>query len=264
MSDALSLLGAHPVSMPISELHSALDKKVIDGMLSPTTGIHDFKLYDQIRHTTRLNLFNSLLMVVMNRERFAALPAEAKKALEEASGKELGLRASGIYDRLDAEVMARLRAAGKVSLDTLARGGRRRKFQAPAALPGERLVARLTAKYAPGGGDRPRLPRPSRATPRMSGDSARGITGGLAWLAEALSRCGPVLLLAAILMGCDRGADVLLRKLWGDRGAGEDGSSRSFSWLGPSFAPLPRRNKRAATSVSTGFALSALPRAPGS
>ena len=68
INDALGLLGAHPVSMPISELHSALDKRVIDGMLSPTTAIHDFKLYDQIRYGTRINMFSSLLMVVMNVE----------------------------------------------------------------------------------------------------------------------------------------------------------------------------------------------------
>lgn len=119
MSDALGLLGAHPVSMPISELHSALDKKVIDGMLSPTTAIHDFKLYDQIRYTTRINMFNSLLMVVMNRERFASLPDYARKALDEASGRNWGLRASGIYDRLDAEIMSKIRASGKVPLETL-------------------------------------------------------------------------------------------------------------------------------------------------
>jgi TRAP-type transport system periplasmic protein len=117
MSDALGLLGAHPVSMPISELHSALDKRVIDGMLSPTTAIHDFKLYDQIRYGTRINMFSSLLMVVMNKERFASLPDFARKALDEASGKNWGLRAAEIYDRLDAETMAQLRASGRVRLD---------------------------------------------------------------------------------------------------------------------------------------------------
>ena len=33
MSQTLKLLGANPVSMPLSELHAALDKKVIDGTL---------------------------------------------------------------------------------------------------------------------------------------------------------------------------------------------------------------------------------------
>jgi TRAP-type C4-dicarboxylate transport system substrate-binding protein len=119
MSTALGLLGAHPVSMPISELHSALDKRVIDGMLSPTSAIHDFKLYDQIRYGTRINMFSSLLMVVMNRERFASLPDFARKSLEEAAGKSWGLRASGIYDRLDADVMAKLKASGRVLLETI-------------------------------------------------------------------------------------------------------------------------------------------------
>ena len=117
MSDALGLLGAHPVSMPISELHSALDKRVIDGMLSPTTAIEDFKLYDQIRYGTRINMFSSLLMVVMNKERFASLPDFARKALDEASGKNWGLRAAGIYDRLDSDVMAKLKTSGRIRLD---------------------------------------------------------------------------------------------------------------------------------------------------
>jgi TRAP-type C4-dicarboxylate transport system substrate-binding protein len=126
MSDALGLLGAHPVSMPISELHSALDKRVIDGMLSPTTAIQDFKLYDQIRYGTRINMFSSLLMVVMNKERFASLPDFARKALDEASGKSWGLRAAGIYDRLDAEVTAKLKTSGRVLLETISSAERQR------------------------------------------------------------------------------------------------------------------------------------------
>jgi TRAP-type C4-dicarboxylate transport system substrate-binding protein len=86
-------------------------------MLSPTTGIHDFKLYDQIRYGTRINIFSSLLMVVMNKERFASLPDFARKALDEASGKNWGLRAAGIYDRLDADITAKMKTSGRVRLD---------------------------------------------------------------------------------------------------------------------------------------------------
>jgi len=148
MSETLRLLGSHPVSMPISELHSALDKKVVDGVLSPTTGIQDFKLDDLIRHTTRLNLFNSLLMVVMNKERFASLPEQDRKVLEEASGRHWGLRASGIYDRLDGEVMANIKASGKVSLDTLA-PGEKEKFQALLSPLENDWVSRQTAQRLP-------------------------------------------------------------------------------------------------------------------
>jgi TRAP-type transport system periplasmic protein len=126
MSDALGLLGAHPVSMPISDLHSALDKRVIDGMLSPTTAIHDFKLYDQIRYGTRINMFSSLLMVVMNKEKYTSLPDFARKALDEASGKSWGLRASEIYDRLDSDIMAKLKASGRVPFETISPSERQR------------------------------------------------------------------------------------------------------------------------------------------
>jgi TRAP-type C4-dicarboxylate transport system substrate-binding protein len=126
MSDALLLLGAHPVSMPISDLHGALDKRVIDGMLSPTTAIHDFKLYDQIRYGTRINLFSSLLMIVMNREKYVSLPDFARKALDDASGRNWGLRASEIYDRLDSDIVAQLKASGRVTFETISLTERQR------------------------------------------------------------------------------------------------------------------------------------------
>jgi len=37
----------------------------------------------------------------------------------EAAGKNWGLRAAGIYDRLDADIMAKLKTSGRVRLDEL-------------------------------------------------------------------------------------------------------------------------------------------------
>jgi TRAP-type transport system periplasmic protein len=148
MSEALGLLGAHPVSMPISDLHSALDKRVIDGMLSPTTAIHDFKLYDQIRYGTRINMFSSLLMVVMNKERYASLPDYARKALDGASGKDWGLRASGIYDHLDYDIMAKLKASGRVPFETISPSERQRFLERLKPMEAD-WVTRQTGRQLP-------------------------------------------------------------------------------------------------------------------
>ncbi len=62
----------------------------------------------------------------MNKERFASLPDFARKALDEASGKNWGLRAAGIYDRLDDDIMAKLKASGRVLLETISTVERQR------------------------------------------------------------------------------------------------------------------------------------------
>ena len=116
MSKALKLLGANPVGMPLSELHMALDKKVIDGMLAPTSAIYDFKITDLIKHSTRLNIYTAPKVVVMNKEKFNSLPDYAKKAIEKASGKAWGLRAAKIYDTLDADTVKKVNLPGAMQI----------------------------------------------------------------------------------------------------------------------------------------------------
>ncbi|MFH0845515.1 MAG: TRAP transporter substrate-binding protein, partial [Pseudomonadota bacterium] len=86
MTEALKLLGASPVGMPISELYMALEKKVIDGMLTPFSAVTDFKLFDLIKYITEVNMYTTFMAVVMNKEKFSSLPDFAKKAIDEASG----------------------------------------------------------------------------------------------------------------------------------------------------------------------------------
>jgi TRAP-type C4-dicarboxylate transport system substrate-binding protein len=119
MSQTLKLLGANPVGMPLSELHTALGKKIVDGTLAPTSAIYDFKLENLIRHSTRLNVYTAPMVVVMNREKFNSLPENVRKAIEQASGKEWGIRAAKLYDDLDADTVKKMKASGKINIYTL-------------------------------------------------------------------------------------------------------------------------------------------------
>jgi TRAP-type transport system periplasmic protein len=116
MSQTLKLLGANPVGMPLSELHAALDKKVIDGTLAPTSAVYDFKLTDLIRHSTRLNVYTAPMVVLMNKAKYNSLPEYARKAIDKASGKDWGLRAARIYDKLDADTVQKMKASGKLAI----------------------------------------------------------------------------------------------------------------------------------------------------
>jgi len=101
MTKALKLLGANPVGMPISKLQMSLQKKVIDGMLTPWSAIEDFKFWDLIKHLTELDMYLSPMTVVMNKKKWDSLPDSAKRAMDQASGKQWGLHAAQVYDNHD-------------------------------------------------------------------------------------------------------------------------------------------------------------------
>jgi TRAP-type C4-dicarboxylate transport system substrate-binding protein len=125
MSRAFTLWGANPVSMPLPELHGALEKNILDGMLTPASAITDFKLTEIIRHVTKADVYISVMAVIMNKEKFNALPDYAKTALEEAGGKPWGLASAQAYDDHDADTLRKLAAAGKVKVYPLPAGEKR-------------------------------------------------------------------------------------------------------------------------------------------
>lgn len=116
MSDALKLLGANPVGLPITEMHMALAKRIIDGALTPNTVVADFKLHDQIRHITQADMYLSVMAVVMNKKRYEALPSFAREAIDTAGGKQWGLHAAKVYDDYARETVAAMRASGRVTI----------------------------------------------------------------------------------------------------------------------------------------------------
>ena len=116
MTEAFKLLGASPVGMPISELHMALEKKVIDGMLTPFSAVTDFKMFDLIKYITEVNMYTTLMVVVMNKEKFGSLPDFAKKAMDEASGRQAGLHAAEAYDDHDNGTVKEIKKLGKIEI----------------------------------------------------------------------------------------------------------------------------------------------------
>ena len=116
MSKALKKLGATPVGMPIPKLHMSLEKKVIDGMMIPYSAVKDFRLFDLLKHITFLNMYVSPMAVVMNKGKFNSLPDFAKKAIDQASGKQWGLHAAQVYDDHDGNTLKEIKKQGKIEV----------------------------------------------------------------------------------------------------------------------------------------------------
>ena len=116
MSKALKMLGANPVGMPISKLTMSLQKKVIDGMLTPYSAVQDFRLFDLVTNITELNMYVTPMAVVMNPSKYNALPDFAKKAIDEASGKPWGMHAAEVYDDHDGNTLKEIIKQGKIKV----------------------------------------------------------------------------------------------------------------------------------------------------
>lgn len=116
MTKALKLCGANPIGMPISKLQMSLQKKVIDGMLTPFSAVIDFSLWDLVKHITELDMYLSPMVVVMNKKSWDSLPGFAKKVIDEASGEQWGLHAAGVYDNHDQNTVNQNKESKKFKL----------------------------------------------------------------------------------------------------------------------------------------------------
>ena len=74
MTKAMSALGANPIGMPVSKLTISLQKKVIDGMLTPWSAVKDFRLFDLVKHIAEVEMYTMPMAVVMNKGKWNSLP----------------------------------------------------------------------------------------------------------------------------------------------------------------------------------------------
>ena len=116
MSKALKIFGANPVGMPISKLTMSLEKKVIDGMLTPYSAVIDFRLWDLVKYIAQVDMYLSPMAVVMNKKKWDSLPDPAKKAIDEASGMQWGLHAAQVYDNHDQNMVNQNKVSGKIAI----------------------------------------------------------------------------------------------------------------------------------------------------
>jgi TRAP-type C4-dicarboxylate transport system substrate-binding protein len=82
-ADIVKRLGASPIAMPQSETPEAIQRGVVKGIVSSMEILKDFNFAAYCPYATDANLFVVSFAVVMNREKWNALPADVKKAIED-------------------------------------------------------------------------------------------------------------------------------------------------------------------------------------
>lgn len=115
----IEALGATPVQMPANEMYNALQTGLIDGIMTGSSAIHDFRINEVARsYTTGAALGNILFYVVMNEARYQGLSEAQRAAIDAASGPALSQSGEEGWNARADQTLAELRAdASKTVID---------------------------------------------------------------------------------------------------------------------------------------------------
>ncbi len=84
----LELLGAVPVSMPMSETPEALQKGLVKGLLSSLEVLKDFNYAESCRNVAVINAQVYPFAVVMNMDKWNSLPDDVKKVFDDLAKEQ--------------------------------------------------------------------------------------------------------------------------------------------------------------------------------
>lgn len=87
-SKVLDLLGAVPVSMPMSETPEALQKGLVKGLLSSLEVLKDFNFAEAARFETITNFQVYPFAVIMNKAKWDALPENVKQIMDDLAQEQ--------------------------------------------------------------------------------------------------------------------------------------------------------------------------------
>ena len=97
LGKVIKSLGATPVVTPVTDAVQMVRKGKLDGACLPWEGFYNFKFLETKNHTN-LNLYTLPFFVVMNKEKYASLPADIKKIFDENSGEGMSALAGKVMD----------------------------------------------------------------------------------------------------------------------------------------------------------------------
>jgi TRAP-type C4-dicarboxylate transport system substrate-binding protein len=101
VSDAISRLGATPISLPLPDFYEGLQRGTVDGVAIAWTAFAPFKLAEVTTYHVDSQLGNSIGVVFLTKKRYAALPAAARKVIDDNSGERESRTFGAMWDSED-------------------------------------------------------------------------------------------------------------------------------------------------------------------
>lgn len=103
-ADLVTAIGASPVAIPMPEVYTALERGVVDGVLTSINVLLVFHLKDVSEGITRINMPTFGFSMVMNRNTWNNLP-EAGRAVLEKNKEKYAMMSSRGHDNWDANTL---------------------------------------------------------------------------------------------------------------------------------------------------------------
>jgi TRAP-type transport system periplasmic protein len=105
INDLLAELGATPVGMPLPAIPEALSKGVVNGTVIPWEVTPSIRLAELVKNHTEFGgkeaLYTATIVLVMNKQKYEALPDDLRAILDAESGAKLSAFASEIMFEYD-------------------------------------------------------------------------------------------------------------------------------------------------------------------
>jgi len=107
VGDALTSLGAVPISGSLSELREFLSRGIVDGTTLSDELLIGFKVDNYIEHITQIpgGIFTNSTFVIVNKDKWNQISPEDQKAIMDISGEKLAVRMGALWHEND--VLAR-------------------------------------------------------------------------------------------------------------------------------------------------------------
>ncbi|MCB8816419.1 TRAP transporter substrate-binding protein [Desulfosporosinus shakirovi] len=121
VGDALKLLGATPITMPMPEWYEALQKGIMKGGLSAGELLKGFRLGDVTGDyiTQTPFIYNQAFFVTMNLDKWNSIPADVQKQITQATEDYYGGVVPGMWDKINAAGVKYTQDKKKVEIITL-------------------------------------------------------------------------------------------------------------------------------------------------
>ncbi len=110
-NETWKLLGANPMPMPIGELYTALEMRIVDSQEQSLGLLYSGKFYEVQKYLSLTNHAYSALLVAMNKAKYDALSPAQQKAVVEAA-REAGSYQRKLNNDNVAKIIAEVKKAG--------------------------------------------------------------------------------------------------------------------------------------------------------
>lgn len=91
-------LGALSIGMPMSESYDALQKGIVEGIITTTETLVTYRLNEVVQYVTDVPMASAIRFILGNLTMWNSLPADIQKIFTDASGQEFILGASNLLD----------------------------------------------------------------------------------------------------------------------------------------------------------------------